>query len=141
MKSHRFHLAVISVLSVLLIGCGDGEPVIEIAAVNGVVTRTGQPIPDASITFYPGSGRPSAATTDSEGRFQLKYSADKDGAVVGSHTVAIKLGGGPPAALPGMPPAERSKTRRRPPAAMETIEWDEKIEVKPGENEFVFDLK
>lgn len=141
MKFLRLHSPLLAVLSALLIGCGDGQPVIEVAPVTGVVTQAGQPVSDASITFYPASGRPSAATTNSEGRFELKYSADKAGAVVGSHTVAIQVGGGPPAALPGMPPAKKGNRRKGPPSDMETIEWDEKIEVKQGENEFTFDLK
>jgi hypothetical protein len=75
------HVVLAGSFAVLLAGCGgstDGVPV------SGTVTYRGQPFSNASITFYPASGRPvSAAITDGE------YSAVL---APGEYKVTISLG-------------------------------------------------
>ena len=50
----------------------------------------GQPLADADVTFQPeGPGRASVGTTDSQGRYELNYTNDVRGALVGPHRVMI----------------------------------------------------
>ena len=72
---------------VVLAGCGGDA---RVAPVLGVVTLEGEPVPDASVTFMPKEGgRPAFGITDSDGKFELTTFAAGDGAVIGSHAVAI----------------------------------------------------
>lgn len=68
------------------VGCGDS---VELVYVEGTVTLDSQPIPDAEVIFRPEDGRPSAATTDSEGHYVLYYLPDRAGALPGKHRVVI----------------------------------------------------
>lgn len=140
MNMHNFHLGLALLVSALLTGCGGGGPLVEIDDVSGIVTRAGQPVSDASVTFYPADGSPSAANTDSEGRLELKYSASENGAVVGSHTVAFKVGSSAPTSMLGMPAAKDSRKIADQMKAPETIEWGEKVMVESDGSEFTFDL-
>ena len=77
-------------------GCSGGP---EYAPVSGVVTLDGKPYPKAVVSFQPigtgdnpNPGRGSSAYTDENGRFVLT-SDDKDGALVGKHTVRIMTRG------------------------------------------------
>jgi len=114
----------------MLAGCGGSPP---LAPVEGVVRVNGQPLHGAEIEFQPEEGLPSMATTDAQGRYKLRYSRDRFGAVSGKHTVRIRAGIVEDAqgnALPTIKiPAEyneRSTVQR---------------EVVPGSNMFDFDLK
>jgi hypothetical protein len=70
-----------------LIGCESGP---ELGAVTGLVTLDGQPVPDAFVTFTPkGPGRPSQTKTDAQGRFTLKFSGTREGALIGQHSVTV----------------------------------------------------
>ena len=84
-KSQYAHL-----LSLLLIpfvvGCSDS---VELVYVEGTVTLDSQPVPDAEVTFQPQDGRPSSATTDSEGHYVLHYLPERAGALPGTHRVVI----------------------------------------------------
>jgi hypothetical protein len=74
-------LIVASIAVLLLIGCGGGDGGVP---VSGTVTFRGQPFSNASITFYPASGRPvSAAITDGQ------YSAVLQ---PGEYKVTVSLG-------------------------------------------------
>jgi hypothetical protein len=68
-------------------GCDSGGP--KIVKVSGVLTRNGQPVPNLEVYFMPTSGRPSVAMADAQGRFNLGYTPDQDGAVTGTHTVFV----------------------------------------------------
>jgi len=74
--------------SALLIvaGCSKGPST---GAVTGIVTLDGTPIADANVTFYPKEGRASHGKTDSQGKYELTFTQDKKGAVLGEHTVTI----------------------------------------------------
>ncbi|WP_437228290.1 hypothetical protein SH661x_000822 [Planctomicrobium sp. SH661] len=60
-----------------------------IGLVKGTVTMDGQPLSGVSISFQPESGRPSFGQTDAGGRYDLKYTIDQQGAVLGQHKVSI----------------------------------------------------
>lgn len=75
-------------MGVLLTGCGNSGP--EIAPVTGRVTLDGKAFEGARVYFYPSQGgRQSQGATDEEGRYELYYTFDEPGAVVGEHKVTI----------------------------------------------------
>lgn len=58
--------------------------------VDGIVTLDGRPLPQATVCFTPdGKGRTSIGTTSSDGRYELTYLRDIDGANLGRHAVRI----------------------------------------------------
>ncbi|HUT95177.1 MAG TPA: hypothetical protein VMY37_37335 [Thermoguttaceae bacterium] len=114
-------------------GCFRRGP--ELAPVTGTVTLDGEPLAGAQVEFKPMRGNPSYGTTDQLGRYELKYTKDKTGGVVGSHvvrittqTTAVDPETGSEIQVPqGVPERynERSQLIR---------------EVKPGENQIHFAL-
>ena len=86
-------LAALSV-GVAFCGCsgGSGEPLPELTEVTGTVTLDGKPLPGVSVAFRPESkGGTSRGTTDADGKFELRYSAEAVGAVAGKHVVRIEI--------------------------------------------------
>lgn len=89
----RKHLLVgarsIIVLAVVWLtnGCGPSGPTV--VPVSGVLTRGGQPVPNLEIFFMPTQGRNSVGHADEQGRFSMQYTADQDGALVGTHKVFV----------------------------------------------------
>ena len=88
-------ILLVAALSLGISGCGSGSGV---APVTGKVTLDGKPLANAHIAFQPIAGAKrnvgvgSYATTDGEGRYQLKTSdKDQPGAVIGQHRVEINL--------------------------------------------------
>jgi len=67
-------------------GCGGDK---NVGRVQGTVTLDNQPLPNAKVIFEPENGRPSGATTDEKGQYQLKYTSDNNGALIGTHRVTI----------------------------------------------------
>lgn len=80
-------------VSTLLIwsGCGPAGP--ELVTVTGVVTLDGKPVPKATISFLPSGekGSPSYGRTDLQGKYELGYSLDKKGALIGNYNVEIAV--------------------------------------------------
>lgn len=75
----------------LIVGCGGGSE-IPVVPVTGQVMLNGQPVEGASVAFIPQSpdGRAAAATTDSDGRYELQTAgADSPGAVPGAYQVTV----------------------------------------------------
>ena len=77
-------------LAFTLMGCGDGAPkdAPKLAPAAGIVSYNGRPVADASITFFPEKGPVGNATSDKEGKFQIKTNGAL-GASVGKHKVTI----------------------------------------------------
>ena len=113
-------------------GCAPSGP--ETADVTGTVLLDGEPVPHASVTFYPTAGRPSYGTADENGVYQLIYARDQPGAVVGEHSVKLSVGGpGPPSPV-GEPQTRRNRSKTRMISARE-VTLEESIEVVSGENQ------
>lgn len=88
MYAMRIVGGVLVLTSLLCLGCGDSGP--DRGYVEGTVTMDGEPLPDAVVTFQPeDTGRPSYGRTDENGEYELQYTSDKKGALVGSHRVSI----------------------------------------------------
>jgi hypothetical protein len=58
--------------------------------VRGKITMNGQPLPGVDVVFVPEKGRPSEATTDKSGRYDLSYIGSTKGAKLGPHKVLIR---------------------------------------------------
>ena len=68
-------------------GCDDDA---RVSRVQGVVTLDGEPVADATVTFMPSEGgRPAFGITGSDGSYELTTFNAGDGALLGSHAVAI----------------------------------------------------
>lgn len=70
---------------VMFAGCSGTGPV----PVEGVVTFDSKPLEGATVMFRPAQGRPSVGKTDAAGRYRLRYTSERDGAVPGTHVVSI----------------------------------------------------
>lgn len=75
-------------LSMVTIGCTQHDRP-ELASVSVTVTLDGQPLELAAVLFRPSEGRASRGFTDAEGRFELIYLRDIQGATLGNHQVSI----------------------------------------------------
>jgi hypothetical protein len=68
-------------------GCTDNRPLR--VPVSGRVLIDGQPLTLGNVKFVPSGGRPSSAKIDGEGRFTLTCYDGEDGAIPGTHRVAV----------------------------------------------------
>jgi hypothetical protein len=105
----QLKLVLPACLCLAAVGCGGGK----MGTVEGKVTLDGQPLKGAMVQFQPTDGRrPSAAVTDEEGYYELRYTTKQDGAVIGKHRVQISTYGenedeqGNPVIVPERVPAK-----------------------------------
>ena len=70
-----------------LSGCGSGD--VTLAPVRGRVTLDGRPIANAWVKFHPSKGRGSQARTNNDGVYELEYTAERRGALLGEHKVEV----------------------------------------------------
>jgi len=119
-----------------LSGCGQSSGP-ALGQVTGTVTLDGQPLPDAMVSFYPDAGGRSAhGVTDSSGKFLLRFTGMKDGALVDSHTVKIET---------GVEMSESETQPKRKKIAQLPARYNKETEltakVERGSNNFDFDLQ
>lgn len=93
-QSHPRTTSVLWALTgvVVLAGCGGGPKTDRPATVpaHGLVTYRGEPVPEAVVVFQPdGHKYAAAATTDAEGKFDLKAFPPESGAVPGAYRVTL----------------------------------------------------
>lgn len=78
-------------LAALVIGCGQSE--VPLSHVEGIVLLDGQPLPNAIVEFQPedpsGKLRPSIGETGPDGKYKLRHTKHRHGAVRGKHKVMI----------------------------------------------------
>jgi len=108
----------------LLSGCGPDGPAL--GEVSGTVTRDGRPLDGATVIFQPELGKASFGRTDQEGRYELRYSKDSKGAIVGRHVVEVRLAGDSTPIEP-LPPRYNTQTELT-------------ADVKKGRNQVDFEL-
>ena len=113
----------------LMTTAGCSRDAVEMAPVHGTVTMNGQPVGNVLVVFQPEAKpgqieaptRPSMATADADGHYELSTKVEGDGAAVGKHTVSIAAASGeapPPGRLP----------------------HGHTVEVTPGDNEINLEL-
>jgi hypothetical protein len=121
-----FVYVMVLCVCVFIAGCGDG---INLGTVTGVVTKDGKPQPKLYVEFFPAAGgRPAEAITDREGRFELVYTPQKKGTLVGSSNVRISI--------PGKMDASGDEITPRQPLKISP----DTVEVKGGSNSFNFEV-
>lgn len=83
-------IAAMAPLVFLLPACDSGPP---LAPAKGIVLRGGQPFKaKLLLRFYPeDGGHSSTAVTDAAGRFEVKFTRDTKGAIVGRHKVTVEF--------------------------------------------------
>lgn len=82
---------LLSVLSFcLLMGCSGNSGQVLLHQVSGVVACEGRPVSGLRIHFVPKKGKESSAVLDELGRFTLRYSPERDGAVQGTHHIWLE---------------------------------------------------
>ncbi|MFW6170269.1 MAG: carboxypeptidase regulatory-like domain-containing protein [Planctomycetota bacterium] len=113
-------------------GCGGND---NLGGVYGTVTMDGEPLADALVTFAPlEPGRPAAGRTDEQGRYELVFSRDAEGALIGEHLVSISTYN----VVPGEGDTEKVIPESVP--AKYNVNSQRKVTVEAGSNEFNFDL-
>ncbi len=81
--------ALLLVVAVAGCGGGGGSDQPDLGTVSGVVKLDGEPLANANVEFQPEEGRPSTATTNDDGEYELKYTFETKGAKIGTHKVMI----------------------------------------------------
>ncbi len=128
--SLRCQFLVVMIGAIFLGGCG-GAPTPTLAPVSGRVSKNGAPIANANVTFSPlAKGRPSSATTASDGSFTLLYVANQPGATLGKHRVTIEF--------PAIASSNSPDAAPLPPPPPYLV--PEEVEVVTGENSFQFTI-
>jgi hypothetical protein len=127
---------------VTVIGCGGASDAPTTAAVTGVVTYQGKPMPNLSVAFIPEAGMLATGTTDADGRFEMTTSAPGDGAVPGMHKVAINFVPETPPEMPGFPGSENVQPSPIPLtyADVTTSGLTVTVDSDSSKNDFKFDL-
>lgn len=122
-------------------GCGAKNDQKPTAEVKGAITYKGKPLERGEIIFFPNSGAKIATgIIQSDGTFQLTTYAEGDGALLGSHQVAIKSERDMEGILPEDPEASMEPSLIPTKYAMKKTSGLT-AEVKDGDNEINFDLK
>ena len=81
---------LISIACILFVsGCGPSGP--KLGSVTGTVTLDGKPVQGALVTFISRAenGSSSFGKTDANGKYQLEFSTERFGAMLGAHDVEI----------------------------------------------------
>ena len=117
----------------------------EIGSVSGRITIAGKPGANLTVTFQPPAGRPSYATTDADGNYELQYNKDTMGAKIGKNLVTISAAadGAEGDYEDGTSSQESSLNADEIPARYNTMAGlnpEMTVEVKAGSNEFNWDV-
>lgn len=126
---------------VTLMGCYGGGP--EYAKVSGTVTHRGKPVAGGQITLVPPQGPSAFGTIERDGSFVLSTKRAGDGALVGSHKVAIlppTVGRTLESMTGGKADSTTSPSVIIPPYAQSIETSGIQCEVTRGENKLTIDL-
>ncbi|PQO43977.1 carboxypeptidase-like regulatory domain-containing protein [Blastopirellula marina] len=128
-----FPLMAVAVIAVsMVLGCGSASGP-RLGTVSGTVTLNGKPLPDATVSFSNADNRPSVGKTDASGHYELQFTRERMGAIVGENVVRITV-----ATVEG----EGVKPKRETIPAMYNTDSELRYEVKAGANDDAnFDLK
>lgn len=83
--------------AVSILGCDSGPTgdIVPTAPASGTLTLNGVPLEYYQVSFFPEDNRPAIGITDAEGKFTLGTNSENDGAVVGTHRIAVTYVGKP----------------------------------------------
>lgn len=122
---------LLGLMAFVTLGCGQSGPAT--ARVTGIVKINGEPTPYIMVEFQPlENGSPSIGYTDGQGRYDLQFTRDRWGAMLGEHRVRLDWDYEPGADVP------------RPPfkiPAKYNGQTELRAEVKSGSNKHDFDLQ
>jgi hypothetical protein len=143
-SAHARIAKLFAIAAMLVIAGCSSRPADEppLGRVRGKVTMDGQPLAGVDVAFLPEKGRPSMATTDAAGHYDLWYVNRTMGAKVGPHKVFVR-----PTEMPPEEAAANGSSRGAPGAlppkipAKYTKRSTLAAEVKPGRNTFDFALE
>jgi hypothetical protein len=128
-RIHR--ITLLAALIGAVVGCDQGD-LPDLAPVSGIVTLDGKPVANKNVFFAPDKGRGSQGITDEQGAYDLYYTAQVKGAIIGEHTVTIST---PP------PMDGNYKGHKETIPAKYNTKSELKKEVESGSNELNFELK
>jgi len=144
---------VLLLLTLGIIGCGDGQKTAELVPTEVVVTINNQPLPNALVTLTPtaegyGSSAIAFGVTDEKGRAKLMCGS-KEGACIGTNLVTVAdapppedtRGEDAAAQIKGNQYLKGLKNRPIPEKYMSVSKSDLKIEIQKGQTEYTIDLK
>lgn len=83
----RYFSSAALLVTACFLGCSDGRP--PMVPVSGQVLIDGKPLTHGFVRFSSGDGRVSMGRLDENGRFRLTCYEPGDGAIIGSHRVAV----------------------------------------------------
>lgn len=121
----KIRISVFIALFALVSGCSKSPA--DIAPLHGHVTLDGRPLPNASVSFQAPEKPSTGGYTDRDGNYEAYYRRGVKGAPIGTYRVTI---------------AEDTAATHGPQRvpARYNEKSDMQREVKPGDNEFDFDL-
>lgn len=142
-----FHVVAVPMLLLVQLGCNPVDQP-DLGQVTGTITLDGKPLAGVAVVFQPDDGRPARGTTNSEGQYELTYIRDTKGAKVGPNRVEIapseegeeeadvEYGDDEVQSAPN-----RSASKKPAVPARYNTKSELKVDVKPGENTFDFQLE
>jgi hypothetical protein len=84
----RYLIVIVSAVLLVVAGCNSSG--VQLGTVTGKVTKNGKPQPKITIFLTPeGGGRPSEGLTNENGEYQMVYTRDLMGALVGKQRLTI----------------------------------------------------
>lgn len=133
-----FACTLSAIAMAIVVGCGESRT--NIGRVEGIVRLDGKPLTGGKIQFLPTAGRSAIAEIQSDGTFTLGTYGNSDGALIGTHKVAVIAYEPGPAGRPD-PAKPRAPLKPLVPerylaAGTSGLTY----EVKPGMNSAEFDL-
>lgn len=138
---------VLSVLIIVQLGCTSSDQP-ELGQVIGTITLDGMPLTGVAVVFQPENGRPARGMTDAEGKYELTYIRQTQGTKVGFNRVEIapseegeESGDVETGDSETQPAPSRSKSGKPLVPSRYNVQSELKVDVKPGENTFDFQLE
>jgi hypothetical protein len=120
-----------------LAGCAEDS---KIASVHGIVRLDGKPLTSGTVRFVPAAGRAATGTIQSDGTFSLGTYGESDGALIGTHQVAVVSYEAADAGRPAYEVRTPISKPLVPERYMAVGTSGLTFEVKPGKNEANLDL-
>ena len=132
-----FCVVPLAACCLLLTGCPSDNG---LGQVQGVITIDGEPADRATVRFYPTTGRGSFGVSDAEGRYELKYTVRKDGAIVGNHKVTVSMAVNPDFSMETREEISPGRKESLPAKYYDRRKTELTADVTSGSNEINFDV-